>query len=324
MPKKLLVITGPTAAGKTGLSIRLAKAFDGEVVSADSMQVYRGMDIGTAKPSLSERDGVPHHMLDVADPWEPYSVARYVEEAALCVEAVLTRGRLPILVGGTGLYIDSLLSGRCFARPPEDETLRNTLKSRYDREGGEALWRELREIDPEAAARLHPRDKKRVLRALEVFLLTGKTISAHNRETQRAPRPYETLKIALTAQDRADLYRRINQRVEEMVHLGLFHEVEGLLQAGLSPGSTAMQAIGYKEAARALSGAVPTDLAIAEIQQESRRYAKRQLSWFRRDPEIKWLTWAKTPDIENLLQISTQFCFAAGIMEAGDKGGKVW
>ena len=316
MQKKLLAITGPTAAGKTSLSTLLAKRFGGEIVSADSMQVYRGMDIGTAKPTLSERGGVVHHMLDVAEPGEHYSVARYVAEASICVDDILSRGRLPVLVGGTGLYLDSLLSGRLFAQPPEDTLLRDDFRARYDSEGGEALLRELATIDPDAAARLHPNDKKRIIRALEVFHLTGKTISAHNRETQRLPPRYAALKIALTARDRADLYRRIDRRVDEMVRAGLLHEVESLLLKQLPPESTAMQAIGYKEMLRAIRGDISTEAAIEEIKRESRRYAKRQLSWFRRDGELKWIYWEKEPQAENLLQVSTQFCFAAGIMES--------
>ena len=315
MPEKLLLITGPTAAGKTGLGILLAKQFGGEVVSADSMQIYRGMDIGTAKPTLSERDGVVHHMLDVAEPEEAYSVARYVEEAGACIDDIFRRGRLPVLVGGTGLYIDSLLSGRYFARPPEDRSLRDMLHYRYEQEGGETLWRELESIDPEAAARLHPNDKKRVIRALEVFQLTGKTITAHNRETQVAAPRYDSLKIALTAYKREDLYRRIDQRVDEMADRGLLQEVADLLEKKLPPENTAMQAIGYKEMARVILGECSIDRAIGDIKQESRRYAKRQLSWFRRDSEINWVYWEKEPEAQTLLQVSTQFCCNAGIMK---------
>ena len=313
MQKTLLTITGPTAAGKTGLGIRLAQALNGEVVSADSMQVYRNMDIGTAKPTAAEQAGVSHHMLDVADPQEDYSVARYVTEATACVEDIFARGRLPILVGGTGLYIDSLVLGREFAEPPEDCGMRDALIVRYDTEGGEALWRELRDIDPESAARLHPNDKKRVLRALEVYRLTGQTMTTHNRATQQIPPRYAAVKIALTAWERADLYRRIDTRVDAMLTAGLYAEVEGLLQSGLSPRSTAMQAIGYKEMARAVTGEMPLDDAAALIKQESRRYAKRQLSWLRRDETVNWIAWDGAPDLKMALQHSTEFCRLAGV-----------
>ena len=307
MSRKLLVITGPTAAGKTGLGVRLAQALGGEVVSADSMQVYRGLDIGTAKPTAAEREGVPHHMIDVAEPDEPYSVGRYVAEAAQCVDDILARGRLPILVGGTGLYIDSLLLGRHFVAPPGAEGLRSELAARYDSEGGLALWEELREIDPETADRLHPNDKKRILRALEVHRLTGQTMTAHNEATRQVPPRYGAVKIALTALARADLYRRIDSRVDGMVVAGLCAEVEGLLKSGLSSGSTAMQAIGYKEIARALRGETTREEAVAACKQESRRYAKRQLSWLRRDEALRWIYWDREPDLGRAVQISTEF-----------------
>ncbi|MCL2828571.1 MAG: tRNA (adenosine(37)-N6)-dimethylallyltransferase MiaA [Oscillospiraceae bacterium] len=315
MPKPLLVITGPTAAGKTAFAIRLAQTLGGEIVSADSMQIYRGMDIGTAKPSMHEMAGIPHHMIDIADPAEPYSVARYVTEAAASVEDIFARGQIPILAGGTGLYIDSLLAGRYFAQSPDDSHLREELIRRYEREGATALWEELETIDPETAARLHPNDKKRVLRSIEVFRLTGKTITAHNEETQAIPPRYEALKIALTAKDRDALYRRIDQRVEAMMESGLQAEVAGLIQNGLSPACTAMQAIGYKEMAKAFSGELSLAEAVESIKQESRRYAKRQLSWLRRDNAIRWICWDKEPDINEAVQISTEFCRAFGIIE---------
>ena len=311
--RKLLLITGPTAAGKTGLGVRLAQALDGEVVSADSMQVYRGLDIGTAKPTVEDMAGIPHHMIDVVEPDERYSVARYVAEAAMCVDDIFARGKLPILVGGTGLYIDSLLLGRTFAAAPDAADVREALHIRYDQEGGEALWRELEQIDLETAARLHPNDRKRVLRALEVHHLTGQTMAAHNAATRRIPPRYEAVKIALTARDRAALYRRIDQRVDAMIVAGLQREVEGLLQGGLSPESTAMQAIGYKEMARAVRGEITPEEAIALIKRESRRYAKRQLSWLRRNPAMRWIAWADEADLDAALQTSTEICRGEGL-----------
>jgi len=323
MPRPLLVITGPTAAGKTALAVGLAQALGGEIVSADSMQIYRGMDIGTAKPSTQEMAGIPHHMIDIADPADAYSVARYVAEASACVEDICTRGHVPIVTGGTGLYIDSLLAGRYFAQSPEDLSLREALIQRYDQEGGVILWEELKTIDPESAARLHPNDKKRVLRAIEVYRLTGKTITAHNLETQAIPPRYAALKIALTAKDREHLYRRIDRRVDAMVESGLQAEVAGLIQNGLSPACTAMQAIGYKEMAKSLAGEISLPEAIASIQQESRRYAKRQLSWLRRDETIRWICWEEEPNICEAIQISTEFCRTFGIIET-EKITHVW
>jgi len=317
MERKLVVITGPTAAGKTGLGIALAQALSGEVVSADSMQVYCRMDIGTAKPTAEEMKGVPHHMIDIVDPDEAYSVARYVAEASACVDDIFARGKIPILVGGTGLYIESLLLGRGFAEQSAGEhssPLRMELLARYDCLGGEVLWRELQEIDPEAAERLHPNDKKRIVRAIEVFQLTGQTITAHNAATRLLPPRYEAVKIALTAQDRVDLYQRIDRRVDLMVEQGLVGEVTQLLETGLSPNSTAMQAIGYKEMVQAILGEVSLETAMETIKQESRRYAKRQLSWTRRDPEFKWIFWEGEPNLRQALQVSTEFCREAGII----------
>lgn len=280
--KKVLVVAGPTASGKTRLGISLALALGGEIVSADSMQVYRRMDIGTAKATASERASVPHHMLDLVDPAEDYSVSRYVEDAARCCDALLARGKLPILVGGTGLYIDSLLSGRSFSPRAEDPALRASLNVKYDALGGEAMLEELRRFDPERAALLHSADRKRILRALEVYLLTGETITAHDRATRALPPRYKSLFLIPGFRDRALLYQRIDLRVDEMVQQGLFEEVRSLLSSGVPPTATAMQAIGYKETAACLQGLLSAGEAIAQIKQASRRYAKRQLTWFSR------------------------------------------
>ena len=254
MQPKLVVITGPTASGKTALGVALAQRLGGEVVSADSMQIYRGMDIGTAKPTPEEMQGVPHHMIDIADPAENYSVSRYAAQAAACVDDILARGKLPIVVGGTGLYIDSLIAGRTFADGTADTALRQELSERYDEIGGEGLLGELRKVDPERAARLHPADKKRIVRAMEVYILTGKTITQHDAETRAVPPRYDAAKIALDFADRQDLYDRIDRRVDAMVRQGLFDEVRALLAAGVPADCTAMQAIGYKELAAAVRG----------------------------------------------------------------------
>ena len=299
MKPEILVVCGPTATGKTRLGIALAERYGGEIVSADSMQVYRRMDIGTAKATPAERARVPHHMLDVCEPSEDYSVSRYVREAGAVCDRLLAAGKTPVLVGGTGLYIDSLLSGRDFAaRPDGDVDLRRALGEEYDLRGGEAMLETLRAFDPERAAKLHPGDRRRIVRAIEIYRLTGKTVTAHDAETRARPPRYRAFTVALSYRERADLYARIDRRVEEMAAAGLFEEVEGLLAEGLSPACTAMQAIGYKEAALALRGELSREEAVALIQQGSRRYAKRQLTWFGRNEAAHWLRWGPEPDFD--------------------------
>lgn len=288
MAEKILVVTGPTATGKTALSVELAKKLGGEIVSADSMQIYRGMDIGTAKVTKAEMQNIPHHMIDIADPSEDYSVSRYVEEADAAVRGILSRGRLPIVAGGTNLYIDSLIAGLDFAEKAEDAALRESLNKQYDDIGGEAMLEHLRGFDPERAAKLHPADKRRIVRAVEIYILTGETITRHDEETKKRPKRYDAVKIALTFADRAVLYDRINARVDKMVSDGLFDEVKGLLNSGLSPACTSMQAIGYKEPAAYFRGEISKDAAIELIKLSSRRYAKRQLTWLRRDTTVLW------------------------------------
>ena len=309
---KLLVICGPTASGKTALAVALAKATGGEVVSADSMQIYRRMDIGTAKPTAEEMDGVPHHMLDVADPGEDYSVARYVEEATACVEDILARGKLPIVAGGTGMYIDNLLAGREFAA--FTGVWRQKLQDRAEREGIEALYRELEQVDPQRAARLHLADEKRIIRALEVWHETGETITDHDRRTAALPPRYEAVRIGLTFADRADMWDRIDRRVDQMMAAGLVEEVEGLLSSGVPERCTAMQAIGYKEMAAALWEGRPVGEAAEEIKLRSRQYAKRQLTWFRREPSVRWIAWEKIPDFSMALQNSTAYLEETGLL----------
>ena len=302
MKNKVIVVCGPTATGKTALGIELALRLGGEIVSADSMQVYRRMDIGTAKATAEERARVPHHMLDVCQPWEDYSVSRYVQEASAVCDGLLARGKIPVIVGGTGLYIDSLLAGRDFAgRQEGDDALRLRLDADYERIGGEAMLERLRAFDPERAAKLHPGDRRRIVRAMEIYQLTGKTITQHDRETQALPPRYQAKTIVLSFADRADLYARIDRRVEQMVSAGLFDEVEALLKEGLSPACTAMQAIGYKEAVQALEGSISRQEAVERIQLNSRRYAKRQLTWFGRNREARWIRWEKEPRFDRAL-----------------------
>ncbi len=302
----IAVITGPTATGKTALGVALAKKLNGEIVSADSMQIYQHMDIGTAKPTPAEMDGVAHHMIGVVSPFDKYSVARYVEDAARCVDDILARGKRPIIVGGTGLYIDSLIRGRVFAEEG-DETLRRELGGRYDRLGGETLLRELALSDPISAGKLHPNDKKRIVRALEIVTQTGMTISAHDELTKKEPPRYSARILALTYSDRSELYRHIDRRVDAMMEKGLVREVQGLLDMGLGCEHTAMQAIGYKEIARALLSGGDLSVAAETVKMESRRYAKRQLSWFRRDKNLCWLVWKNEPDFAAGLRFSTEY-----------------
>lgn len=308
MKPEVIVITGPTATGKTKLAVMAAKAWGGEVVGADSMQIYKYMDIGTAKPTPEEMDGVPHHMIDVCSPFEDYSVSKYVENAAKCCDDILNRGKTPIIAGGTGLYIESLLSGRDFAPKGGGTELRQELSDEYDAIGGEAMLLKLAEIDPASAAKLHANDKKRIVRALEVYVTTGKTITEHNQDTQKIPPRYTSCTFALTFSDRERLYDRIDRRVDIMMETGLVEEVEKLLQMGLTQTSTAMQAIGYKEIVAAIKGEYTMAEAVESVKRESRRYAKRQLSWLRRDKGITWLTWDASPDFDRALQQMTT-CF---------------
>ena len=310
---KLAVITGPTATGKTALGVLLAKELNGEIVSADSMQVYRRMNIGTAKVTTEEMQGVPHHMLDVCDPSESYNVARYVKEADACVQDILSRGKLPIIVGGTGLYIDSLVAGRDFDDFSSDKALRLELDARYEAMGGEKMLSELSAFDLERAKKLFPSDKNRILRALEVYYVTGRTITEHDEETQKVPKRYDASVIALSFEDRADLYKRIDTRVDLMAQAGLFDEVHAILKSGVPEKCTAMQAIGYKEAARAIRGEISETEAIELIKRESRRYAKRQLTWLRRKENVGWLLWESSPDYNFARQFSTNFLLSRGL-----------
>lgn len=311
MPPKILVVCGPTAAGKTALGVELARRLNGEVVSADSMQVYRGMDIGTAKPTAAEMGGIPHHMIDVAEPEEDFSAARYVELAAPCVDHILARGKLPILVGGTGLYIDSLVAGRSFA--PFSGGWRKKLEVRLAEEGAAPLYAELERVDPTRAARLHIGDEKRILRALEVWYETGETITAHDEATKDLPPRYEAVRLGVSFRERADLWERIGRRVDAMLTAGLEEEVRALLDRGLSPRCTAMQAIGYKELAAALAKDGDPAAAAEEIKLRSRQYAKRQLTWFRRTGGVRWILWDKEPDISAAAAEATKFASGSGL-----------
>ena len=285
----IICIAGPTASGKTALAVALAKELDGEVVSCDSMQVYRRMDIGTAKPTKEEMQDIVHHMIDVAEPEEDFSVSRYCSLASPIVDDILARGKTAVIAGGTGLYMDSLIRGNAFA-PFPSTGVREKLEAQADAEGMEAMLKWLQSIDPEAAGRLHLSDRKRVLRALEVYLETGETITEHNKKTQAVPPRYRPLWLGLDFAERSELYRRIDARVGLMLEMGLIAEIQDLLASGIPEKCTAMQAIGYKEFVSALEGQCTVAQAADQVRQSSRHYAKRQLTWFRRNQNIHWLT----------------------------------
>ena len=313
MAAKIVCVVGPTACGKTTLGVLLAKKFSGEVVSADSMQIYRGMTVGTAAPTAAEMDGVPHHMIAVADPAEQWSAARYAREAIAVVDDILSRGKLPILVGGTGLWLDAVVRGRDFAPGAAGGQVRRQLQTRLEREGIAPLLEELRRVDPEAAARLHPADEKRILRALEVYAETGETISAHNARTAALPPRYDAVWIGLQFADRADMRALIDRRVDAMAAAGLLEEVRALVRSGVPRESTALQAIGYKELLDVGEDGQGLEAALEEVKLRSRQYAKRQLTWLRRNPDIHWITWGKERDFARALQLSTEILAAAGV-----------
>ena len=313
MAPKIVCIAGPTACGKTTLGVLLAQRFCGEVVSVDSMQIYRGMTVGTAAPTAEEMQGVPHHMIAVADPAEQWSAAEYVSRATPVVDDILARGKLPVLVGGTGLWMDALIRGHGFAKGHAGGAIRRELEARLEREGIAPLLEELRQVDPESAERLHPADTKRILRALEVYRETGSTISAHNAATRMIPPRYDAVWIGLQFADRADMKALIDRRVDKMVQEGLLDEVRALLAMGLPRNATAMQAIGYKEFTQALAGEMTWQEAAQVVKLRSRQYAKRQLTWFRRNPKARWLFWEERPDFAAACQRSTEYMEEFGI-----------
>jgi len=285
----IICIAGPTASGKTALAVELAKILHGEVISCDSMQIYRGMDIGTAKPTREEMQGIPHHMLDVAEPEEDFSVSRYCAMATPILDDILARGKTAIIAGGTGLYMDSLIKGNDFAPYPATGK-RERLEQQADEMGMDFMLTKLQEIDPESAAKLHLADRKRIIRALEVFEETGETITAHNRRTQAIAPRYNPLWLGLDFDPRQALYDRIDLRVGLMLEQGLEAEIRRLLDRGIPSKCTAMQAIGYKEFVAALEGKITVEEAADQVRKASRHYAKRQLTWFRRNPQMNWLT----------------------------------
>ncbi|MCQ6274184.1 tRNA (adenosine(37)-N6)-dimethylallyltransferase MiaA [Bacillus sp. V3B] len=282
---KLLVLIGPTAVGKTKTSIELAKAFNGEIISGDSMQVYKKLDIGTAKIKPLEMEGIPHYLIDIKDPDEPFSAAEFQVLVRDRISEITSRGKLPIIVGGTGLYIQSVLFDYQFSEAPTDDEFRKNLEMQAEKEGIHFLHDQLMKLDPESGARIHPNNVRRVIRAIEVFHCTGKTMSEFQRK-QQPDSLYDTAIVGLTM-DREKLYARINKRVDMMIHEGLVHEVEQLFQQGLK-GCQSIQAIGYKEMYEYFEGKVSFEQAVENLKQNSRRYAKRQLTWFRNKMDVKW------------------------------------
>ena len=313
MAPRVLCVVGPTASGKTKMAVALARRFGGEVVSVDSMQIYRGMTIGTAAPTAAEMEGVPHHMIAVADPAESWSVARFCQAADGCIQDILSRGKLPVLAGGTGLYLDALIRGDDFAPGCQGGEVRLRLQRELREQGPEALLERLRTVDPETAGRLHLRDEKRILRALEVYEQTGEPMSLRDRRGRQRPDRYEAVYIGLSFRDREDLRQRIDRRVDDMVRQGLLQEVQDLLDSGLPRDATALQAIGYKQFLAVADGAATTDQAVEEVKLRSRQYAKRQLTWLRRNPDIHWILWDREPDFPAALQNATDFLTAHGL-----------
>lgn len=283
----LLVLVGPTAVGKTKLSIEIAKAFSCEIISGDSMQVYRGMDIGTAKIQSSEMEGIPHHLIDVLNPDEPFSVAQFQDSCRQLIPEIGERGKLPFIVGGTGLYVESVCYEYQFTDTGADDEFRSQMQNLADEEGNEALHARLGAVDPQSAERLHPNDVRRVIRALEIYHMSGTTLSSQL-ESQNKQSPYNLCIIGLTM-DRQMLYNRIEQRIDEMMDAGLVDEVRSLLGRGFTRNLISMQGLGYKEILEHLEDGVPLEDAVTKLKRDTRRFAKRQLSWFRHMKDISWV-----------------------------------
>ena len=290
---RVLCIVGPTASGKTALAVAAAKALGGEVISCDSMQIYRYLSVGTAKPTDDEMDGIVHHCIDFVDPRTPFSCPDYVAAATACAHDILSRGKVPVFCGGTGLYLDSTIRGTQFSDKPEDEgdsTVLTALRTEYKRDGIDGIYARLTEADPAAAAAIHKNNTKRVLRALEIYLTTGKTKTQWDAESHTAPPQFDACYVGLDYRDRTILHDRINRRVTQMLENGLEEEVRRLYAGGYLPdGSTAAQAIGYKEFLAYLRGDMTLEEAAENLRTATRRYAKRQLTWFRRNPAMHWL-----------------------------------
>ena len=295
MDNKVIAVVGATASGKTSLAIKIAQKYDGEVISADSMQIYKGMNIATAKPDKEEMCGISHHLMDFLSPEKTFSVSQYVDMAKEKINDILSRGKVPVVCGGTGLYIRSLVENVRFSPHDSDEKLRNELNDRYEKEGGEVLLRELAEFDEETANTLHPSNNKRIIRAIEIFKTTGITMSEHIRDSKNIPSPYDWTVIGLAFADRQKLYDRINARVDIMLEAGLLDEAREFYRE--HKGKTATGAIGYKELKPYLDGEMSLDEAVERLKQVTRNYAKRQMTWFKKDEYINWIYADKCRDV---------------------------
>ncbi|MEE1017729.1 MAG: tRNA (adenosine(37)-N6)-dimethylallyltransferase MiaA [Ruminococcus sp.] len=302
---KLITVVGPTASGKTRLGVELAKRYGGEVISADSMQIYKGMQIATAKPTVEEMQGIPHHLMDFLEPNQTYSVAMFVDDAKKCIEDISSRGKIPVIVGGTGLYVDSLLNNISFHESQRDTELSEKLRELYYTEGVDYLLDMLRKFDGESAERLETeKNPKRIIRAIEFYKTTGITITKQNKKSKNEESPYSAIKLGLNFEDRQKLYDRINERVDLMVEAGLVLEAKRVFNSELS--FTSVKAIGYKELFPYLKGELPLEECIEKLKQETRRYAKRQITWFKRDKEINWLYPDKAESFEQLFEQAVQ------------------
>ena len=295
--KPLVILVGPTAVGKTAASIGLAKALNGEIISGDSMQIYKGLDIGTAKISKEEMQGVPHHLIDIKEPWESFSAAEFKRLADAAIADIHSRGKLPIIVGGTGFYINGVLYEYHFGEADTDEAYRARLEQYAAENGNEALWNILNEKDPDSAAKLHSNDTKRVIRALEVLHVTGIRASERQNTVDKGTLRYNAVYIALSL-PREILYERINKRVEQMIADGLEQEVRNALDAGVAQDALAMTSLGYRQMIQYLDGEISLERAIELIQRDTRHFAKRQLTWFRHDPNIQWVDKAEKSDAQ--------------------------
>ncbi|WP_294826305.1 tRNA (adenosine(37)-N6)-dimethylallyltransferase MiaA [uncultured Gemmiger sp.] len=303
---RVVAVGGPTASGKTALSVALAKAFDGEIINADSMQIYRNLDVGTAKPSAEERQGIPHYLLDFLEPEMPYSVADFTAAADPLIRKLTARGKLPVVVGGTGLYITSLLNGMNFAPGKIDPAIRARLQARADAVGGAVLYAQLQSIDPDYAAQVHPNNLPRVIRALELYEATGRKMSAERISARAAEPPYRSLCLCLTCRDRAALYDRIGRRVDLMVKNGVLDEAKQVYDHRESY-RTAAQAIGYKEFFPYFEGTASLEECTEKLKQATRNYAKRQLTWFRRQNDAVWLYIDEENVIEHACSLVREF-----------------
>jgi len=301
----LFLLVGPTGVGKTECSIRLAKRLNAEIISCDSMQIYRRMNIGTAKITKEEMQDVVHHMIDIIEPWESYSVCDFTSDAALVYRDILSRGKNALMVGGTGLYADSFANGTEFSQTDNNQQIRNELQKYYEQNGAEALHEELLKIDPESAGAIHPNNVKRVIRAIEYYRLNGEKISEHNLKDKQKSSPYRVCTIGLT-RDRDELYERINKRVDIMMESGLLEEVMSLYREGIDFRHNSMQALGYKEFLHYIKGRCTLDEAVRILKRDSRRYAKRQLTWFGRNKDIKWIN--LTHEKGDVSEICMSYC----------------